>query len=844
MTALRHPNIVLFMAACTKPPRLCIVMEHMALGSLSDLLDNEFITQIPFGLKAKIAYQAAKGMHFLHSSGVVHRDLKSPNVLLDSKWNAKIADFGLTQWADRARAGDSIGTVHWSAPEILAGDPNVDLMLADVYAFGIVLWEILTRQTPYVGMSPAAIAVGVIRDGLRPPLSADDDPALYLDAGDPMLVAECVADYIDLALTCWHSDPQMRPSFLESMTRLSRVIEATGSSSQSYNASGTTTSGTSSSSAHASSVSHRGARVTAGSSSLSSTSSGARDPGALQGPAAPDGRVAIVFSDIAHADVLWHQAPAAMRDATVAHNELLRTLAKECGGHEAVLPRGSGEGTFCMAFADPLQAVRWCAAVQRGLLDVDWPQRLVDCEAAAEVFGNGADNRVVFRGLRVRMGMHVGHERAIVDRRTRQAEYRGATAREALCLVARALPGQVLLSAPAAEAVRDGPEPVHPLGVSYDAEADSVIYPDHEEHYDDNVNSIVDGQGAGLDDHRKPNDDRRQRLYQVRPIGLEGRFFDGRDAGDASLSQGDTTRSLSRGDFGEDRAVVVAEMTKRYVASANMVRWVIDFADIDITQREPVGSGSYGVVYRGRWKNVDVAVKRFAKQRLGERRLLEFRAEVAFLSELRHPNIVVFVGACVHAPNLCVVTEYVSRGSLSNVLAGAAGQRLAFALRMRMLRSAAMGVAYLHALDPPVVHRDLKSGNLLVDDEYNVKVADFGLARIREDNATMTRCGTPAWTAPEVIRGERYDERADVYSIGIVAWEVLTRRRPYEGFNFMNVTMSVLEGKRPPLPGDCPPVLARLIEACWHDNVAKRPTMATVVETLGALIGDNDDPPV
>ncbi|AGO84667.2 Serine/threonine protein kinase [Pandoravirus salinus] len=854
MTALRHPNIVLFMAACTKPPRLCIVMEHMALGSLSDLLENEFVTQIPFALKAKIAYQAAKGMHFLHSSGVVHRDLKSPNVLLDSKWNAKISDFGLTQWADRARAGESIGTVHWSAPEVLSGDPDADLMLADVYAFGIVLWEILARQMPYAGMSPAAIAVGVIRDGLRPPLAADDDPALYLDGGDPMLVAECVVDYIDLALTCWHADPQMRPSFLESMTRLTRVIEATGSSAQSYNTSGATTTNTSTSS---SALSHGGPRATPGSSSLSSASSGARDPGGPRGPPAPDGHVAIVFSDIAHADALWQQAPAAMRDATVAHNQLLRTLAKEHGAHEAVLPRGSGEGTFCMAFADPIQAVRWCAAVQRGLLDVDWPQRLLDCDAAAEVLGNGADDRVVFRGLCVRMGMHVGHERAVVDRRTRQAEYRGPTARQALCLVARAMPGQVLLSASAAEAVRGGPEAVHRLGVRYDAEADSVVCVDDDDDDDDDDHG-EDLDDTGLDREKKEKQDKRaddrpagdrRRLYQLRPVGLEGRLFGGRAANHAhgsSLSQqDDAAKSLSRGDFGEDAAVAAAEMTKRYVASANMVRWVIDFADIDIAQREPVGSGSYGVVYRGRWKNIDVAVKRFAKQRLGEQRLLEFRAEVAFLSELRHPNVVVFVGACVHAPNLCVVTEYVSRGSLSGVLAGAAGQRLPFALRMRMLRSAATGVAYLHALDPPVVHRDLKSSNLLVDDEYNVKVADFGLARIREDNATMTRCGTPAWTAPEVIRGERYDERADVYSIGIVAWEVLTRRRPYEDLNFVNVTMSVLEGRRPPLPADCPPVLARLIEACWHDKVAKRPTMAAVVETLGALLGDdNDDPPV
>jgi serine/threonine protein kinase len=90
MMALRHPNVVLFMAASTKPEKMCLVMELMALGSLYDVLHNELIPELPFQLKVKLAYQAAKGMHFLHSSGIVHRDLKSLNLLLDNKWNVKV----------------------------------------------------------------------------------------------------------------------------------------------------------------------------------------------------------------------------------------------------------------------------------------------------------------------------------------------------------------------------------------------------------------------------------------------------------------------------------------------------------------------------------------------------------------------------------------------------------------------------------------------------------------------------------------------------------------------------------------------------------------------------------
>jgi serine/threonine protein kinase len=103
------------------------------------LLHNELIPDIPFKLKIKMAFQAAKGMHFLHSSGIVHRDLKSLNLLLDSKWNVKVSDFGLTKFRDDIKKGspdEGAGTVHWTAPEVLSEVGGADFVLADVYSFG------------------------------------------------------------------------------------------------------------------------------------------------------------------------------------------------------------------------------------------------------------------------------------------------------------------------------------------------------------------------------------------------------------------------------------------------------------------------------------------------------------------------------------------------------------------------------------------------------------------------------------------------------------------------------------------------------------------------------------
>lgn len=119
-----------------------IVMEWMKLGSLHDVLHNELIPDIPSALRIKILRQAAKGMYFLHSSGIVHRDLKSLNLLLDSKWNVKVSDFGLTRFKETVKKGTDqrvAGSIHWTAPEVLNEVDTIDYMAADMYSFGMIL---------------------------------------------------------------------------------------------------------------------------------------------------------------------------------------------------------------------------------------------------------------------------------------------------------------------------------------------------------------------------------------------------------------------------------------------------------------------------------------------------------------------------------------------------------------------------------------------------------------------------------------------------------------------------------------------------------------------------------
>ncbi|MBA0580827.1 hypothetical protein Gorai_023028, partial [Gossypium raimondii] len=170
------------------------------------------------------------------------------------------------------------------------------------------------------------------------------------------------------------------------------------------------------------------------------------------------------------------------------------------------------------------------------------------------------------------------------------------------------------------------------------------------------------------------------------------------------------------------------------------------------------------------------------EQDLHGERYKEFLSEVAIMKRLRHPNIVLFMGAVTHPPNLSIVTEYLSRGSLYRLLRKPGVREvLDERRRLSMAYDVAKGMNYLHRRNPPIVHRDLKSPNLLVDKKYTVKVCDFGLSRLKANTflSSKSAAGTPEWMAPEVLRDEPSNEKSDVYSFGVILWELATLQQPW-----------------------------------------------------------------
>ncbi|XP_019393307.1 PREDICTED: mitogen-activated protein kinase kinase kinase 7 isoform X1 [Crocodylus porosus] len=264
---------------------------------------------------------------------------------------------------------------------------------------------------------------------------------------------------------------------------------------------------------------------------------------------------------------------------------------------------------------------------------------------------------------------------------------------------------------------------------------------------------------------------------------------------------------------------------------------VLNFEEIDykeMTVEEVVGRGAFGVVCKAKWRGKDVAIKQIESE--SERKA--FIVELRQLSRVNHPNIVKLYGACLNP--VCLVMEYAEGGSLYNVLHGA--EPLPYytaAHAMSWCLQCSQGVAYLHSMKPKaLIHRDLKPPNLLLVAGGTVlKICDFGTACDIQTHMTNNK-GSAAWMAPEVFEGSNYSEKCDVFSWGIILWEVITRRKPFDeiGGPAFRIMWAVHNGTRPPLIKNLPKPIESLMTRCWSKDPSQRPSMEEIVKIMTHLM--------
>ncbi|XP_029351999.1 mitogen-activated protein kinase kinase kinase 7 isoform X1 [Echeneis naucrates] len=267
----------------------------------------------------------------------------------------------------------------------------------------------------------------------------------------------------------------------------------------------------------------------------------------------------------------------------------------------------------------------------------------------------------------------------------------------------------------------------------------------------------------------------------------------------------------------------------------------INYEHIEV--EEVVGRGAFGVVCKAKWKGKDVAIKTIESE--SERKA--FIVELRQLSRVNHPNIVKLYGSC-NSP-VCLVMEYAEGGSLYNVLHGAEPLPYYTASHaMSWCLQCSQGVAYLHGMKPKaLIHRDLKPPNLLLVAGGTVlKICDFGTACDIQTHMTNNK-GSAAWMAPEVFEGSNYSEKCDVFSWGIILWEVITRRKPFDeiGGPAFRIMWAVHNGTRPPLIKNLPKPIESLMTRCWSKDPSQRPSMEEIVKIMTHLMRyfpESDEP--
>lgn len=264
----------------------------------------------------------------------------------------------------------------------------------------------------------------------------------------------------------------------------------------------------------------------------------------------------------------------------------------------------------------------------------------------------------------------------------------------------------------------------------------------------------------------------------------------------------------------------------------------LDESEVLLTRK--VATGAFGVVWLGHYHGQPVAVKRMldGDDEGGD----SFCREIETMSRLTHAKIVRFIGCTwTSKRDLGAVTEYMDGGDVRTLLEN---RKVDLSWRKEKISIAvdvAEALAYMHSLSPKIIHRDLKSRNVLLSSSMVAKLSDFGLSRYRTYEQTLTAgVGTVRWTAPEVMLGENYSEQADVYSFGVVLSELDTREIPFEekssgaaGQPDMAIVIKVAKGElRPSFAPDCPEVILRIAKACLQFDPALRPSAGAVAQML------------
>jgi len=265
--------------------------------------------------------------------------------------------------------------------------------------------------------------------------------------------------------------------------------------------------------------------------------------------------------------------------------------------------------------------------------------------------------------------------------------------------------------------------------------------------------------------------------------------------------------------------------------------WLVKRSHLKI--REEIGKGAFGTVYKADFFGIDVAVKQICSQTIKDPMEEIFvEREIAVLKSCRHPNIVAFIG--IVEPDgtngTQIVLEYLSKGDLGRYVLDTRAN-ISWARRVKICLDIACAMAYLHSRN--IIFRDLKSENILLDDTGKAKLCDFGFARsFTKTNRPQTMCGTDEFMAPELMLGEDYNEKSDIFSYGMLMFEIIARKDVGKLIpRSVKSSFGVDEKSvRPKLPPDCPKHFSEFAFLCTKTDPNQRPSFDRIILFLKKLL--------
>jgi len=279
----------------------------------------------------------------------------------------------------------------------------------------------------------------------------------------------------------------------------------------------------------------------------------------------------------------------------------------------------------------------------------------------------------------------------------------------------------------------------------------------------------------------------------------------------------------------------------------------IDVRELQLA--ESVGTGGTAEVFRGAYRGVPVAIKQlFRHRKMDDKEKISFDREVTVLAAITHPNLVKFFGVAFKERPFRIVTEFCHGGTCFDLIHNSSFL-LSWCQKMKICIDTACGMHYLHSFKPQIIHRDLKSLNLLLEKHVKspkhiptVKVSDFGLSRMKEPGVAwgkMTaQVGTLHWMAPEVFSGSNYDESCDVYSYAMVMYEAVCQEVPFEDIDPGLIGSKTMRGVRPNLnkaPKGFPSKLKDLMCKCWAQEPVVRPGFLEALRSLIEIDKESTD---